>query len=122
MSAMPDVPSDAPSDTALVIEWDRDHSSQGQDPEEVMVVVGKWEWKSMQKRKEAEWTVDGYEVHVIRGRDEQGLMLETSGGNVELVRLHLTSEQYHALREHGIVQFQAESRTFPFQVTVIRRE
>lgn len=112
---------DLPGETALRIGWDRDMSGGGQDPEAVGVVIGKYEWKSLQKRKEAEWTVDGTDVAVVQGRDEPGLLLETSGGEVTEVRVHLTSEQMRTLREHQSVTFE-DSRTFPFDVTVVRRE
>lgn len=120
MSAMSDAPDDLPDDTAVNIEWDRDMSGGGQDPERVTVIIGPWEWKSMQKRKESEWTVDGIEVRVKRGRDSPGLMLETSGGDVEAVETHLTPDQFAALREHKRVQFE-DSRTFPFDVVVVVR-
>ena len=116
---MPDVPPDAPTDTAVQIEWDRDHTGAGQDPDAITVVIGRWEWKSMAKRNEAEWSIDGYEVHVIQGRDEPGVALESNNGTIEMVRLHLTDEQMRRLREHGVVVFE-DSRTFPFDVTVIR--
>lgn len=112
---------DLPGETALRIEWDRDMSGSGQDPDAVGVVIGKYEWRSLTKRKEAEWNVDGTEVHVIQGRPEPGLMLETSGGEVQEVRVHLTSEQMRTLREHQAVHFE-DDRTFPFDVTVVRRE
>lgn len=122
MSAMPGYsPADLPDQTALHIDWDRDFEGSGQDPEAIGVVIGRWEWKSIQKRTHAEWTVDGTEVHVIRGRDEPGLMLETDGGEVVSVRVHLTDDQMRTLREHKSVQFE-DSRTFPFDVTVVRRE
>ena len=117
---MPSVPPDVPDDTAVEVDWDRDHSSSSQDPDRVLVVIGKWEWKSMQKRREAEWTVDGWQVHVVQDRDEPGVMFET-GGDPDVLRLHLTGEQTRSLREHGVVEFE-DSRTFPFDVRVVRRE
>lgn len=122
MTAMADIPPDTPDDTAVEIDWDRDNTGAGQDPQEVTVVIGRWEWRSLTKRQEAQWTIDDYEVHVERGVTEPGLELEVEAGDTRVLRLKLTSEQYHSLKEHGMIQFQATPRTFPVGIRVVRRE
>lgn len=119
MSAMSGYqPEDLPNDSAFEVEFDNDGTN---DPSAVGVSISKWEWRSMQKRKEAEWTVDGTEVRVIQGRDSPGVMFEGGTRDPEVVRIHLTDELMRSLREHGVVSFEATG-TFPFDVTVVRRE
>jgi hypothetical protein len=114
-------PDDLPDETSIDIEWERDHSGAGQDPDAVAVVLGKYEWRSLSKRPRSEFTVDGVTVSVSRGASQAALDIETDRGDVTGVDLKLTAAQYRSLREHGRITFTAE-RTFAFDVTVVRRE
>jgi len=111
-------PADLPEETAVEIAVGRDGTN---DPSAVGVVIGRWEWKSMQKRKTAEWSIDGVEVKVVQGVDDQALMTTGPVRDPDLLELRLTDEQVTTLRDSGVARFDA-SGTFPFPVTVVRRD
>jgi len=101
-------PEDLPEDTGAEVA--RDQSAIG-------VVLGPREWDSLKGRQEIRWEQDGREVAV--GKTEgSGVMLSESGAVVEV---HLDADDLHALREHGVVSWQAgESGEGP-AVTVVAR-
>ena len=112
---------DLPDGTALRIDWGDGSPGPESDPEAIGAVIGKWEWRSLQKRPEAEWSIDGVDVTVEKNRPASGVMLTLDDDEVVAVNIHLTAEQYRALREHQAVSFTDDSAV-PFDVTVVRRE
>lgn len=112
------LPDDLPEESGYEIRTADDGTN---DPRAVGLSIGKWEWQSLEKRPEAEFTVGGTEVHVVKGAESAAVEFEGGTRDPERLEIRIPPDQFRSVAEHGSATFDVQSGTFPFPVTVVRR-